>query len=216
MSRHLFDFLASEVLDEMPEALHGFLLRTSVLPELPAAHVAAVSGDARAAVWLAEIERRRCAAPLGRAAEGEPARRCVDNGRAIAVRAPRRRAEALGRRRAVHEPAATRRMDGRDAPCGGAAVARRPYAAALRTTRRRGGRRAGTVRSGRAGDDGLSARGREALACIAAGDSNKHIARALDISPHTVKRHVANILDKLGLASCGQDAAWLRGHRAVR
>ena len=63
-------------------------------------------------------------------------------------------------------------------------------------------------------DDGLSAREREVLACIAAGDSNKHIARALDISPHTVKRHVANILDKLGLGSRGQAAAWLREHRA--
>ena len=46
---------------------------------------------------------------------------------------------------------------------------------------------------------------------LAAGDSNKLIARALDLSPHTVKRHVANILDKLGVASRGQAAAW---HRA--
>src|SRR5690606_9566103 len=61
-----------------------------------------------------------------------------------------------------------------------------------------------------AADDGLSAREREVLACIAAGDSNKHIARSLDISPHTVKRHVANILDKLALNSRGQAAAWLR------
>ncbi|MFT3818500.1 MAG: LuxR C-terminal-related transcriptional regulator [Rubrivivax sp.] len=59
-------------------------------------------------------------------------------------------------------------------------------------------------------DDLLSAREREVLALMAAGDSNKHIARALDISPHTVKRHVANILDKLGLASRGQAAAWYR------
>jgi ATP/maltotriose-dependent transcriptional regulator MalT len=29
MDRHLFDFLASEVLDEMPLALHDFLLRCS-------------------------------------------------------------------------------------------------------------------------------------------------------------------------------------------
>ncbi|MES2100774.1 MAG: LuxR C-terminal-related transcriptional regulator [Pseudomonadota bacterium] len=56
----------------------------------------------------------------------------------------------------------------------------------------------------------LSTREREVLARIGAGDSNKLIARALDISPHTVKRHVANILDKLGLASRGQAGAWLR------
>ena len=57
---------------------------------------------------------------------------------------------------------------------------------------------------------GLSARERQVLERIAAGDSNKVIARVLDISPHTVKRHVGNILDKLGLASRGQAAAWLR------
>lgn len=61
-----------------------------------------------------------------------------------------------------------------------------------------------------AGDDLLSEREREVLERIAAGDSNKLIARALDISPHTVKRHVANILDKLALASRGQAAAWWR------
>ena len=53
----------------------------------------------------------------------------------------------------------------------------------------------------------------EVLARIAAGDSNKLIARAFDLSPHTVKRHVANILDKLGLASRGQAAAWYQSQR---
>ncbi|MFT3954451.1 MAG: LuxR C-terminal-related transcriptional regulator [Piscinibacter sp.] len=58
----------------------------------------------------------------------------------------------------------------------------------------------------------LSGREREVLERIAAGDSNKLIARLLDISPHTVKRHVANILDKLALQSRGQAAAWLRAN----
>ena len=61
------------------------------------------------------------------------------------------------------------------------------------------------------GDELLSPREQEVLERIAAGDSNKLIARALDISPHTVKRHVANILDKLGLSSRGQAAAWRNG-----
>jgi LuxR family maltose regulon positive regulatory protein len=62
-------------------------------------------------------------------------------------------------------------------------------------------------------DEGpLSAREREVLEQLAAGASNKVIARVLDISPHTVKRHVANILDKLALSSRGQAAAWLREH----
>jgi len=55
---------------------------------------------------------------------------------------------------------------------------------------------------------GLSARELEVLERLAAGDSNKLIARAFDLSPHTVKRHVANILDKLGADSRGQAAAW--------
>ena len=54
----------------------------------------------------------------------------------------------------------------------------------------------------------LSPREAEVLDLIAAGASNKHIARTLELSPHTVKRHVANILDKLGLASRVQAAAW--------
>lgn len=56
----------------------------------------------------------------------------------------------------------------------------------------------------------LSQREREVLQRIAAGDSNKMIARALSLSPHTVKRHVANILDKLGARTRSQAAAWLQ------
>jgi LuxR family transcriptional regulator, maltose regulon positive regulatory protein len=53
----------------------------------------------------------------------------------------------------------------------------------------------------------LSEREREVLQRLAAGDSNKLIARAFGLSPHTVKRHVANILDKLGVDTRGQAAA---------
>jgi LuxR family maltose regulon positive regulatory protein len=52
----------------------------------------------------------------------------------------------------------------------------------------------------------LSEREREVLAAVAGGAGNKHIARALDLSLHTVKRHIANILDKLDCASRGQAA----------
>lgn len=58
----------------------------------------------------------------------------------------------------------------------------------------------------------------DVLERIAQGDSNKLIARHFDLSPHTVKRHVANILDKLDLRTRGQAAAWLhareRGDRS--
>ena len=60
----------------------------------------------------------------------------------------------------------------------------------------------------------LTPRELEVLGRIAAGDSNKLIARAFDLSLHTVKRHVAHILDKLDLESRGQAAAWYRAHFA--
>jgi DNA-binding CsgD family transcriptional regulator len=51
---------------------------------------------------------------------------------------------------------------------------------------------------------GLTDREVEVLAILAAGDSNKVIARRLGISPHTVKTHVARICDKLGVQRRGQ------------
>ncbi len=56
----------------------------------------------------------------------------------------------------------------------------------------------------------ISPREMEVLSLIAAGESNKIIARRLDLSPHTVKRHVANILGKLNADSRGQAAAKFR------
>jgi LuxR family transcriptional regulator, maltose regulon positive regulatory protein len=52
----------------------------------------------------------------------------------------------------------------------------------------------------------LSEREIEVLERVASGLSNKHIARDLSLSLHTVKRHIANILDKLDCASRGQAA----------
>ncbi|GAA4339695.1 hypothetical protein GCM10023165_19230 [Variovorax defluvii] len=65
-------------------------------------------------------------------------------------------------------------------------------------------------RASAARDAGLSARELEVLALVADSQSNKLIARALDLSPHTVKRHVARVLDRLDLASRMQAAAWYR------
>jgi LuxR family maltose regulon positive regulatory protein len=58
----------------------------------------------------------------------------------------------------------------------------------------------------------LTAREVQVLARIAAGDSNKLIAREFDLSLHTVKRHVANILGKVGVDTRGQAAAWYRAN----
>lgn len=57
-------------------------------------------------------------------------------------------------------------------------------------------------------DDPLSEREREVLALLADGQGNKLIARALNLSLHTVKRHVANILTKLALDNRTQAASY--------
>ncbi|MDQ3059117.1 MAG: response regulator [Pseudomonadota bacterium] len=62
-----------------------------------------------------------------------------------------------------------------------------------------------------AGFDLLSAREREVLTLIAQGDSNKAIARKLDIAETTVKIHVQHILRKLQLTSRVQAAVYAAG-----
>jgi two-component system nitrate/nitrite response regulator NarL len=56
--------------------------------------------------------------------------------------------------------------------------------------------------------DKLTPREREILACLARGESNKLIARVLDLAESTVKIHVQNILKKLGLSSRVQAAVF--------
>ncbi|WP_418127929.1 response regulator transcription factor [Variovorax sp. KK3] len=60
----------------------------------------------------------------------------------------------------------------------------------------------------------LTARKLEVLGLIAQGQSNKLIARALNLSPHTVKRHVTRILDGLDLSSRLQASAWFAKYAA--
>ena len=87
----------------------------------------------------------------------------------------------------------------------GRAGQQRPVGDAAETSGPRAARSAGPAGA-------FTARELEVLARIAAGDSNKLIARAFDLSLHTVKRHVANILGKLGVETRGQAAAWYRMH----
>jgi len=44
---------------------------------------------------------------------------------------------------------------------------------------------------------GISARELEVLTLLAAGQSNKEIAQRLDVTPNTVKSHLANLFEKL-------------------
>lgn len=46
---------------------------------------------------------------------------------------------------------------------------------------------------------GLTRREVELLGSLSSGKSNKEIARELDISPNTVKTHLANLYEKLGV-----------------
>ncbi len=47
----------------------------------------------------------------------------------------------------------------------------------------------------------LSARERQVIQHVAGGMSNREIARALDLSPHTVKNYLFSVFDKLGVSS---------------
>jgi len=60
--------------------------------------------------------------------------------------------------------------------------------------------------------DKLTPREKEILACLARGESNKIIARTLDVAESTVKIHVQNILKKLNLSSRVQAAVFAVGH----
>jgi DNA-binding NarL/FixJ family response regulator len=57
------------------------------------------------------------------------------------------------------------------------------------------------------GSDSLSGRELQVLRSVAEGLSNKEIASDLDISVHTVARHVTNIMRKLSAANRAQAAA---------
>ena len=61
----------------------------------------------------------------------------------------------------------------------------------------------------------LTQREREILGHLALGESNKTIARALDISHDTVKLHVRHILSKLSLTSRVEAAVFAVQHKVV-
>ncbi|WP_428717097.1 response regulator [Undibacterium curvum] len=58
----------------------------------------------------------------------------------------------------------------------------------------------------------LTPRERETMICLARGESNKEIARTLDVAESTVKIHVQNILKKLNLSSRVQIAVYAVEH----
>ena len=65
------------------------------------------------------------------------------------------------------------------------------------------------ARDGGAGDALLSTREAEVARLVAEGMTNKEIGARLFISEHTVDSHVRSILNKLGVNSRAQIAAWM-------
>jgi len=63
--------------------------------------------------------------------------------------------------------------------------------------------------------DALTPREREILTHLSRGESNKAIARTLDISHDTVKLHVRHILAKLNLSSRVEAAVFAVEHRVA-
>jgi DNA-binding NarL/FixJ family response regulator len=59
----------------------------------------------------------------------------------------------------------------------------------------------------------LTSRERDVLRLVAAGKTDREIAAALSVSPHTASTHVRNILAKLGADSRTAAAAYAFRHR---
>lgn len=187
--RAIADFLRSEVIDALDASLRRFLLQVSVLPTLTAENTAALTGHVHAAFLLEAIERLDLFLE-SRPHAGAPLRLQPLFRHALQQQLQREQPQAwqdLGKLAQALQPTA--------APV--------PAAPACETA----------PGPAAASPEALSPREAEVLARMAAGDSNKAIARALDLSPHTVKRHVANILGKLGATSRVQAAALARPAR---
>jgi two-component system response regulator DegU len=66
------------------------------------------------------------------------------------------------------------------------------------------------------GSSELTSREKEVLCLIARGYDNQKIAEALSISEGTVKNHVSNIYDKIGVNSRAEAVAWSWQHGLVK
>jgi DNA-binding NarL/FixJ family response regulator len=59
---------------------------------------------------------------------------------------------------------------------------------------------------------GLSRREREVALAVAEGESNREVAEKLSLAEDTVKHHISNIFDKVGVSNRAELAAYAAGH----
>ena len=71
-------------------------------------------------------------------------------------------------------------------------------------------------RRSRTGDVELTAREREVLGLVVDGLANKQIARRMGISEKTVKGHLTNLFQRIGVADRTQAALWAERTGALR
>lgn len=86
------------------------------------------------------------------------------------------------------------------------------YESASRVARRTAGDRAAALSATLRTITELTAREREVLSCLAAGMTNRQVAKSLGISVRTVTVHVSNLLRKTGTGSRTEAALWAVEH----
>jgi LuxR family maltose regulon positive regulatory protein len=194
LDRSLYDYLAAEVLERQDPFVRMFLIETAVLQDLTPALCAAVTGRGDAEQILDELYRRNLflvelepGAARGPGGQPAPTYRYHDLFRQFLRERLRREAPEWAARLERRAAAAAASLGAAPAP---ARLPLAPQPAPMA--------------------EPLTAREIEVLALLAAGHSNQAIAERLVISLHTAKRHVANILEKLGAASRTEAAARAR------
>lgn len=209
LDRSLYEYLAAEVLERQDPFVRMFLIETAILRDLTPTLCATVTGRDDAGAILDELYRRNLFL-----VEIDDGRRLAEG---YAQQAPTYRYHDLFRqflrdRLWRDAPEWARRLEQRAAQAEASLrVLQRPGILTSPINQPEAGPAATALAIDLgAGREMLTLREVEVLRLVAAGLSNQAIADRLVISLHTAKRHVANILEKLGAASRTEAAARAR------
>ncbi|QRN80118.1 MAG: helix-turn-helix domain-containing protein, partial [Nocardiopsis sp. BM-2018] len=192
--RYVLAFLTEEVLLRLPDDLHEAAVLLAGQPRLCAGLVEAVTGRGDGAALLARLE----------AAEAFLERLDAIDDDGPWFRFPDFFRDLLAYRLRLTHPDLPSRLEARAADW---------WASRGRRATERDGD-GGPLADERGGGDppgeALTEREREVAALLAAGASNKAIARALGVSPNTVKTHTRHVFEKLGARNRTEAAAAAR------